>query len=454
MASSSAGRPNFRFTKKGDLILRCLQEAEEVKEKFHQESRKRIKPPKVQQPADVEKEAKKAVLENGGNLNNRIEVLAYFRIQRFQYRGQTFKWLLENDPAYTSYLLRGTIKPETGKGDDPLQNWNWNLAYLKQYALRFPQFTAMHKTLTEQRKAKEMAEKSGDMGLQKVGFGTFRNMTYRELCESTHPEHVRYISHFLIPKLDIQHGSAMYRLREYIMEQRRKLSTPLHSPSVETASCVRPQQPESTSISSVILPSFSIGDPQAPPNITTGLSPVKDTTGIGISSPESPSFLKECDVVPSTLPEIPSEDITHPTNLQASMLSTSASVPSSMIRPTESVASSMARPTESRIITALLEVKEQLETEKPSWNCSPGQTKWMISELKSMGLYPGTLSYNVSSHWEGKSFWRYPPLESYRKDVLLHFLSQIHFISIHCSSGLQRQCALNFALAALHIFRL
>ena len=140
----------------------------------------------------------------------------------------------------------------------------------------------MHKTLAEQRKAKEMAEKSGNMGLQKVGFGTFHNMTYRELCESTHPEHVRYINHFLIPKLDIQHGSAMYRLREYIMEQRRRLSTPLHSLSVETATCVRPQQPKSISVSTVILPSFSIGDPQAPPNITTHLSPVKDTTGISI----------------------------------------------------------------------------------------------------------------------------------------------------------------------------
>ena len=65
----------------------------------------RLSPPRVLSPEEVERKARHAVLARGGNLNNRMEVLGEFSLQKFQYRGRSFKWALENDPAYVSYLI-------------------------------------------------------------------------------------------------------------------------------------------------------------------------------------------------------------------------------------------------------------------------------------------------------------------------------------------------------------
>ena len=53
----------------------------------------------------------------------------------------------------------------------------------------------------------------------------------------------------------------------------------------------------------------------------------------------------------------------------------------------------------------------QEEKMELSWTStvSPAQEKWMKTELKKLGLLPGTPEYNVSINWEGKSLWRTPP---------------------------------------------
>ena len=95
----------------------------------------------------------------------------------------------------------------------------------------------MHKLRCEQQAAKEAAMKKGDPGLQVIGFGQFRGLTFKELASSTNRKHVKYIEEFLLPKRDIIPGSAMYRLRQYVMDQRKsQQSAPSVALSAQAAS--------------------------------------------------------------------------------------------------------------------------------------------------------------------------------------------------------------------------
>ena len=51
--------------------------------------------------------------------------------------------------------------------------------------MHFPAFAKMHTLRCQQQTAKEEAVKKGDPGLQTVGFGQFRDMTFKQLAIST-----------------------------------------------------------------------------------------------------------------------------------------------------------------------------------------------------------------------------------------------------------------------------
>ena len=53
--------------------------------------------------------------------------------------------------------------------------------------------------------------------------------------------------------------------------------------------------------------------------------------------------------------------------------------------------------------------KPAIKSTKWSSIVSPVQESWMRSELRQLGLLPGTPEYNVSSRWESQSLWRTPP---------------------------------------------
>ena len=57
------------------------------------------------------------------------------------------------------------------------------------------------------------------------------------------------------------------------------------------------------------------------------------------------------------------------------------------------------------------------ERSKLKWShiVSPSQESWMRSELRTMGLHPGTPEYRDASRWEGQSLWRTPPLGELQK---------------------------------------
>ncbi|XP_055359489.1 uncharacterized protein LOC114843269 isoform X2 [Betta splendens] len=119
------GDPTFRRTADGSLDLQRTVEA------------LTFKAPTalcVKKPEEVEAEAKNQVLSQGGDPSNNRLVLSRFTIQFGKYKGQTFKWLLENDVQYTAWLMN-----EHQKDRNNLIN-KVNKESLTQYAFAYPDF--------------------------------------------------------------------------------------------------------------------------------------------------------------------------------------------------------------------------------------------------------------------------------------------------------------------------
>ena len=89
-------KPFFRTQpSSSDLTLEASAEAQAVALNFRRQG-----PPsasRVKLPARVREEARARVAKGGGNPNVWEEMLAESEIQFGQYRGKTFRWLLEND---------------------------------------------------------------------------------------------------------------------------------------------------------------------------------------------------------------------------------------------------------------------------------------------------------------------------------------------------------------------
>ena len=232
--------------------------------------------------------------------------------------------------------------PNSGEGDTA--KWNQNIPYLKQYALRFPAFEKMHKLHCEQQAAKEAATKKGDPGLQVVGFGQFLGLTFKELASSTNHKHVKYIEEFLLPKCDVIPGSAMYRLRQYVVDQRKSQSAPSVALSAQAASSsqslanVSQQLSESSSCSSISK--FSTETETVRPNLDPSKVHKRFRPNINIlrSSKSHPPFqMLQRTVVSKLSPQHSSESDFPPEN--------KAFITSANISPSLPVTASTARTT-------------------------------------------------------------------------------------------------------------
>ena len=75
----------------------------------------------------VKTSALTVVLQRGGEVSDRQEVMGEYLLQFGKYQGKSFKWLLENDVGYTIYLMKkvddeeraGTFNPQ-GHSKDSL----------------------------------------------------------------------------------------------------------------------------------------------------------------------------------------------------------------------------------------------------------------------------------------------------------------------------------------------
>uniref|UniRef100_A0A671Y321 Pyrin domain-containing protein n=1 Tax=Sparus aurata TaxID=8175 RepID=A0A671Y321_SPAAU len=98
------GDPALPKTSSGELETEPSQEAREIAaEQFPLQATGQGGP--VKGPEEMKADAEARVRSEGGDPSKKRLVLSRFIIQFGQYKGQTFKWLLENDVGYTVYVV-------------------------------------------------------------------------------------------------------------------------------------------------------------------------------------------------------------------------------------------------------------------------------------------------------------------------------------------------------------
>ncbi|XP_051954038.1 uncharacterized protein LOC127623665 [Xyrauchen texanus] len=200
-------KPNLRL-EAGELVLRASQGALTV-EKIHLSQVSKGVPFVPKDPEAVLGEAKVRVIRGGGDPFDDLLLASQSAMQFGQYRGKTFKWMLENDLGYSLMVLSGhQWDRETGKLDRGALMANKD-AFL-QYAYTF-------KKIADAIKVRRQREGTlpGCEGDCLVGFGVHKKSTYKELYEATDRDRKSYVR--LIRSQDTNAGSKMDALQKYIL---------------------------------------------------------------------------------------------------------------------------------------------------------------------------------------------------------------------------------------------
>lgn len=147
--------PVFRLTDKGIPSLRDTNAAFQVRQEQRQKDRSEAKSVAV-----INAQAKAAVTARGGDPSNIRHVLGQYIIQFGQYRGMTFKWLLENAPGWVGFLVASL---ETDKEPANTGNRWLNKMALKKYVLMYREgreIVIMKKREAERKKVTSAAGQS------------------------------------------------------------------------------------------------------------------------------------------------------------------------------------------------------------------------------------------------------------------------------------------------------
>ena len=206
---------------------------------------------------------------------------------------------------------------------------------------------------------------------------------------------MKYIEEFLLPKKDIIPGSAMYRLRQCIINERKSLLSASTSSSVQSLT-------SSAGLSSASQHKAGSADRSTASACKDSLKPNLDPSKVrkrfqpneGSSSIQ---IFKTILVPEKTSQETSSSKISS----QPDQACTLGQAAVSVDVPTEAVLVDLKATTPSVSVvsssgTKPSTTKKQSARTKPSWNCSEAQKEWMMGEMNELGLYPGTANYNVS----------------------------------------------------------
>ncbi|KAI4888925.1 hypothetical protein NFI96_005935 [Prochilodus magdalenae] len=179
LGKSMDSKPDFRRENDEELTLRASPAALAV-EREHLTRIGSGTPFQVKEPAVLHAEAKRRVAAGGGDSHDNQLVASESAIQFGQYRGKSFKWLLENDLGYAVMVLSGHQKArESGDLSDTALMTNKD-AFLR-YARFYPEV------------AKAIRQRSTLADDCLVGFGAHKMCTYKELYESTDREKKSYV---------------------------------------------------------------------------------------------------------------------------------------------------------------------------------------------------------------------------------------------------------------------
>ncbi|XP_054478061.1 uncharacterized protein LOC129109937 [Anoplopoma fimbria] len=204
------GDPVFRKTPTGELEMKPSQEAlNHVASHGPLQAAGHGGPPKsVKEPEEVEAEAKACVLSEGGDARNERLVLSRCTIQFGQYKGQSFKWLLENDVGYIAYLFAHQQYKRCPR------SLKVNKDCLTRYACAYPE------VLEEVRFpcGYNRSLQSGQEGNALIGFGRYKSDKLQDLYESKDKEKISYVNYLRTKKSTCIPGSKMDVAVGYILQ--------------------------------------------------------------------------------------------------------------------------------------------------------------------------------------------------------------------------------------------
>lgn len=188
-------------------------------------------------------EATESVRARGGDPSNRMLLLANCKLQFGKYQGQTFIWLLENALGYATYLASSIDKAMEERQKN--NNLSANKLLFLEYVENIPDMQEEIARFCRTKDAQAEASRTGDDGLELLGFGRLRDSTRKEVYESTDPDARAFVSGILARK-DVRPNTLMHKFRSYIskrrqqeqQEQKQQQQQPPHSAS---GASVRPR---------------------------------------------------------------------------------------------------------------------------------------------------------------------------------------------------------------------
>lgn len=208
--------PHFRLTATKELILKATTEADDIAAK--NKTLSTLGQTQVSSsPADVTKAAQERAMALFGS-SDELTVDGQRVIKFGQYKGQVFKWVLENAMGWAIQLISSI------KSDKSAQQLNTSIlganksAFFK-YVMQFPQIAAAVDFSDRVHAAAVKAEQLNDEGEFLLEFGEYKNFTMKSLYESTSAEHRTYVRKFIIPKKNVIPGSKMDSFRKYCLKR-------------------------------------------------------------------------------------------------------------------------------------------------------------------------------------------------------------------------------------------
>ncbi|XDV45272.1 hypothetical protein PO909_013392 [Leuciscus waleckii] len=197
------------------------------------EEAKRIKDnPSLQDKSTPQREdlvklnARSVVLNRGGDVSDKQEVLGEYILQFGKYKGKSFKWLLENDVSYALYLSDKVEEEEQAGQFHPEGPCKDSLISFLEYSRSFKEIEDLKQYLSQRPDPVAVLTEDDTT----VGFGSRTKDTWREIWDTRADGYASFIM-----RQKCVPGSKMYNLQQYLLKQLTKTTPSSPSPSASTA---------------------------------------------------------------------------------------------------------------------------------------------------------------------------------------------------------------------------
>lgn len=213
---------NFRRGPHGYLRQDPSDEAKKIKNNPNFQDRS----PAVREDK-VKENARSIVFLRGGDVSDRQELLGEYLVQFGKYKGNSFRWILENDIGYVVYLIHKVEEEERTGQFNPEGPKKENLLSFLEYCRSFSEIVKLLEYLSKKSSEPEAVV---DIDENLVGFGVHSKKTWREIWENRADGYATFIlQRNCVP------GSKMYKLQQYLQQKTSQSALEQSLPSTSSS---------------------------------------------------------------------------------------------------------------------------------------------------------------------------------------------------------------------------